>query len=145
MDALCVSGGCYCGNVSLDVTLSREPATYNPRACDCDFCQKHGASYVSDPLGSLCIRIEDEREVSRYRQGSGTAELLLCRKCGVMVAAVYRDADEVFGTVNVRALDSRADFGAEVAVSPKVLSAQEKVTRWRGIWFGNVSVRGKAN
>jgi hypothetical protein len=100
---------------------------------------------VSDPLGSLCIRIGNEREVSRYHQGSGTAEMLLCRTCGVMVAALYRDADEVFGTVNVRALDSRADFGAEVAVSPKVLSAQEKVTRWRGIWFGNVSVKGKAD
>jgi hypothetical protein len=135
-----LTGGCYCGNIHLTMTLSREPSALDPRACDCDFCQKHGAEYVSDPLGSLHIRIKAEREVSRFRQGSDIAELLLCRTCGVLVAALYQDGEQLFGTVNVKVLDGRADFGASVTVSPKSLSPEEKTNRWQQVWFSDVRV-----
>ena len=135
-----LTGGCYCGNIHLTVTLSRERYAVQPRTCDCDFCQKHGAGYVSDPHGSVRIRIKAEREVSRYRQGSDIAELLLCRTCGVLVGALYRDGDQLFGTVNVRALDGHADFGANVTVSPKSLSPEEKKARWGQVWFSDVRV-----
>ena len=133
-----VSGGCYCGNIRLTVSLSRDLSTYTPRACDCDFCRKHGAAYVSDPTGSLRIRVTDERELSRFRQGSNTAEMLLCRQCGVLVGALYQEADGLFGTVNAQALESRASFGVETSVSPKALAADRKVQRWREIWFPRV-------
>lgn len=55
------------------IELTRAPATYNPRACDCDLCRKHGAAYVSDAQGSLVIRIKDARARGKYRQGSGKA------------------------------------------------------------------------
>jgi hypothetical protein len=133
-------GGCYCGNIRLSVTLSRDPSAYNPRACDCDFCQKHGAAYVSDPQGELRIQINDAAQVSRFRQGSNTAEMLLCRSCGVLVGALYREADRLFGTLNVQALDCRAAFGAAHSVSPKLLAADQKVQRWRDLWFPDVTV-----
>ena len=135
-----LNGKCYCGNIRLTVTLSRAPSAVNPRACDCDFCQKHGAAYVSDPRGSLDIRIKDEHEVSRFQQGSELAEMLLCRKCGVLVAALFRDADRLFGTLNVKALDCRADFGAPAPVSPKSLAPGEKTKRWRQLWYPDVRV-----
>ncbi len=135
-----VGGGCYCGNIRLDVSLSRDLSAYDPRACDCDFCQKHGAAYVSDARGSLRIWVRNELGVNRYRQGSNTAEMLLCRICGVLVGALYREGDRLFGTINVKALDARASFGAEQSVSPKSLSADEKTHRWREIWFPNVSL-----
>jgi [ribosomal protein S5]-alanine N-acetyltransferase len=129
-----VSGGCYCGNIRLSVTFSQDLSAYTPRACDCDFCRKHGAAYVSDPAGSLVVRVTDERELSRFRQGSNTAEMLLCRRCGVLVGALYQEADELFGTVNAQSLESRT-FATEQSVSPKALSADRKVRRWREIWF----------
>jgi hypothetical protein len=135
-----INGGCYCGNIRLDVSLSRELSEYSPRACDCDFCQKHGSAYVSDPRGSLRIRIANGDEVNHFRQGSNTAQMLLCRSCGILVGALYRDGDRLFGTVNVRALDSRASFGMEKGVSPKSLSADVKTQRWRDLWFADVSV-----
>ena len=135
-----INGGCYCGNIHLDVSLSREPAEYSPRACDCDFCQKHGSAYVSDRRGSLRITVGNELEVSRYRQGSNTAEMLVCRTCGVLVGALYREGERLFGTVNARALDCRASFGADKSVSPKSLSADVKAQRWRDIWFADVAV-----
>jgi hypothetical protein len=134
------NGKCYCGNIHLTVTLSRDPSAVNPRACDCDFCQKHGAAYVSDPRGSLDIRIKDEGEVGRFQQGSEIAEMLLCRRCGVLVAALFRDVDRLFGTLNVKALDRRADFGTAVPASPKSLAPDEKTGRWRELWFPDVRV-----
>jgi len=129
-------GGCHCGNIRLDIGLSRAPEMYAPRACDCDFCRNHGAAYVSDPKGSLAVRIEDAGKAQRYRQGSGSAECLLCTNCGVYVGAFYRDSDgHEYGTVNVRILGGETRFRAEQVVSPKTLSPEEKAQRWRAIWF----------
>ena len=135
-----VSGGCHCGNILVQLQLPRAPETYNPRACDCDFCRKHAAAYVSDPAGSLRIRIADERLAGTYRQGSGIAELMLCRSCGVLIGALYKDAGRVYGAVNSRAIGAPTPFGAEQPVSPRTLSGGEKVVRWQGLWFSNVSI-----
>jgi len=135
-----VRGGCYCGNIGLTVFLSRDSSAYNPRACDCDFCQKHGAAYVSDPRGTLSVRIREEGHVNRFRQGSNTAEMLVCRQCGVLVGALYEADGRLFGTLNARSLDCRAAFGPEQSVSPKLLTADQKVQRWRDIWFPDVRV-----
>src|SRR5580698_7622194 len=98
-----VDGGCHCRNIILRIELADTPGSYMPRACDCDFCRKHGAAYVSDPRGSLLIEIADEREVAMYRQGSQLAEMLVCRICGVLVGACYRSEGHVYATVNVKA------------------------------------------
>ncbi|HEY2402550.1 MAG TPA: GFA family protein [Steroidobacteraceae bacterium] len=134
------SGGCYCGNIRLTVSLSRDLSAYSPRACDCDFCRKHGAAYVSDPQGVLRIQITAAGQVNRFRQGSNTAEMLLCRQCGVLVGALYQEEHRLFGTLNANALDCRTAFGPEQCVSPKSLAADQKVQRWRDIWFANVSL-----
>lgn len=138
MTYLKASGGCYCGNIRVVASFSQEFAAYNPRACDCDFCMRHGAAYVSDPLGSLALHIGNDLEVNRFRQGSNTAEMLLCRTCGVMVGALYRESNRLFGTLNFKALDSRPSFGPEQGVSPKLLSPDQKVRRWCDLWFPDV-------
>jgi hypothetical protein len=132
------SGGCHCGNIHLDIGLPRAPVTYNPRACDCEFCVKHGAAYLSDNQGSLSIQIKDVSATRSYRQGSGIAECLLCTDCGVLVGALFRVDGQVYGTVNVRAIDAAVTFGEAQAVSPKQLGASDKTKRWTDIWFPNV-------
>jgi hypothetical protein len=129
-----VTGGCHCGNVRVSLELPRPTAEYSPRACDCDFCRKHAAAYISDAKGALSIAITDERELARYRQGSETAEFLVCRRCGVLVAVTH----DGHATVNARVVD--AAFAAEQAVSPKQLSAEDKVKRWQQVWFADVTI-----
>jgi len=46
-----LKGGCHCGKVRVELTTSIRPGDFRPRACDCSFCTKHGAAYVSDPAG----------------------------------------------------------------------------------------------
>jgi hypothetical protein len=134
------NGGCHCGNIRVELELTRAPSTYIPRACDCDFCRKHGAAYVSDARGSVLIRIKDPGNSGKYRQGSGQAEFLLCRSCGVLVGVLHSVASRLYATINVNAADVRADFGTEQTASPKNLSANEKTQRWQEIWFANVKL-----
>jgi hypothetical protein len=60
---------CHCQNIVLELELTRPPETYAPRACDCDFCTKHGATYLSDPGGTLAIRVTDRAVAPALRAG----------------------------------------------------------------------------
>jgi hypothetical protein len=136
-----LTGGCHCGNIVVDFELASAADEYHPRACDCDFCCKHGAAWLSDANGSLLIRIKEPRESKTYRQGSGQAELLLCRNCGVLVAVLHRSNQKLYAAVNVRAVEGTGGFGVARPVSPQSLSPDQKVTRWHDLWFSSVEVR----
>lgn len=135
-----IEGGCHCGNIRVAVEIQNAPTYYCPRACDCDFCRKHCASYISDPLGSLRIAVENSQLLGRYRQGSGIAECLFCARCGVLVGVIYQEDGQVYGTVNSAALMSEEGFGEKKSVSPKLLATSEKVGRWKELWFSNVTL-----
>lgn len=59
--------GCHCNNIAVEVTLSGDLAEYTPRACDCDFCIKNGAAYVSDAKGKLEVKIRNPEESTVYK------------------------------------------------------------------------------
>lgn len=136
------SGACHCGNIFVDLALANPPGSYRPRACDCDFCRKHGAAYVSDPSGGVLIGIKDPRELVKYRQGSRSADFLLCRSCGVLVAILYENDERLYATINARAVAATTHFGAEQLVSPKKMLAADEAERWQNRWFTNVKLVG---
>ena len=135
-----LKGSCHCGNVRVELALTRAPNEYHPRACDCDFCRKHGASYVSDPGGSLVVRVNDEQSLQRYRQGSNTADMLICGNCGVLVGGAYQAEGRMFAAINTRIIDGGTAFAESKPVSPKTLSAGEKTARWKELWFADVEI-----
>lgn len=135
-----LSGGCHCGNIQMELELTRAPETYNPRACDCDFCTKHSAAYLSDPQGSLAIRIKDGSRTTKYCQGSGQAEFLICTNCGVLVGVTCNTKGRVYGAANAKAIEGGKRFGPEQPVSPKTLSGSEKMSRWQDVWFPDVNI-----
>lgn len=135
-----LEGACHCGNSRVAIELSGPPETYAPRTCDCDFCRRHGASYLSDPAGSLRIRVKDARLLAKYRQGSALADCLVCRNCGVLLGVAYAENGRLFATVNCRIVDGGTAFAETIAVSPKALSAAQKVERWKDVWFSNVEI-----
>jgi hypothetical protein len=63
---------------------------------------------------------------------------LTCRTCGVLIGVLYRCNDQLYGAINVRILTDTAPFGPPRAVSPKNLTADNKVSRWTEIWFKDV-------
>jgi len=137
-----VHGSCHCGGVQVEFSTSKELARTTPRACDCSFCQKHGAAYVSDPSGRLRITVAEPDALHSYRQGSKTARFQLCGRCGVLVAVVFEHQGNIYGAVNVGCLDERSLFGTPVPASPQQLTPEEKVSRWLQVWVPDVQVMG---
>jgi hypothetical protein len=134
-DGSCVHhGGCHCGALRWEFVSHMAVKSLSPRACDCDFCTRHRAAWVSDPEGQLGIR--GNRAMLRcLRQGSEQAEFLLCRHCGVLVAVIARANDgRMIGAVNRSAFDARDEFVDETIVSPRLLAADAKQARWGQLW-----------
>jgi len=40
--------------------------------------------------------------------------------------------------VNVKAIEGAESFGVEQPVSPQRLSGDEKISRWKSLWFSSV-------
>jgi hypothetical protein len=131
-------GSCHCGRLSVVFSTALDAAQLHPRACDCSFCRKHGAAYISDPAGHLVIHATEPGALREYRQGSHTARLLLCGHCGVVVGVVFDDAGRTYGAVNAACLDGEVALGDAVSASPQKLNATEKVERWRQLWVPDV-------
>jgi hypothetical protein len=103
-------GGCHCGNLRVRLALTRPPAEYATRSCSCSFCRAHATRTVSDPRGRVEICAGDWSRVERYRFGTGTADFLLCRTCGVYIGALCETAHGPRAVTNVNSLADRAAF-----------------------------------
>ena len=135
-------GGCHCGAIRMTYRSAMPAAEHALRACQCSFCRKHGSVAVSDPEGSVEITMGDEARASRYRFGFGTAEYIVCRDCGVYVAAVMTEGEKLWSVAIVNALDDRADFTGPV--EPVDFSTEDedgRRARRRGRWTPTVLVR----
>ncbi len=132
-------GGCHCGLLRIAFFTVQDPATLAPRACDCSFCRKHGAAYVSDPAGGLSIQARGDA-LQRYRQGSSNADFLFCGRCGVLVAVLFEHRLRLYGAVNAGCLDDVARLAAAVPASPQTLSTEDKISRWIRLWVPDVEL-----
>ena len=127
-------GGCHCSALRFEFSTTQALAAFSPRACDCDFCMRHRAAWVSDAAGVLRIEADDAR-LRRYRHGSGQADFLLCAECGVLVAVIARtDGGRLLGAANRNAFDGREAFADETSVSPQQLGPEAKLSRWSQLW-----------
>lgn len=137
-----LEGGCHCGAITLALSTALVPATTAPRACDCSFCRAHGAAWISDPDAGLVIRTRRQDRLRRYRQGSQSAQFLLCGDCGVLVAVLLDDPERTYAALNVGSLRARDAFAPAVPASPQTLASDEKLARWRRLWVRDVRMEG---
>jgi hypothetical protein len=129
------AGRCHCGAVEITFTTRRAVGELPLRACQCSFCRKHGARTTSDPDGWLEIRAAEREALARYKFGLGTADYLVCRRCGVYVAAVMEEAGKSVAIVNVNALIEAAAF--DRAATPMVYDREDEAgrrARRRKLW-----------
>jgi hypothetical protein len=124
-------GGCHCGALTVELETARAPELLPLRECQCRFCRRHGARTTVDPEGRVRI-VAARGALVRYRFGLGTADFLVCARCGIYVAGVIDDA---FATVNTRVLDDAARFTQPPrAVDYSGESADERRARRRASW-----------
>lgn len=134
-----VHGSCHCGAVRVTLELSR-PADQTPLgACQCSFCRAHGAATVQDSGGRATIRVADAADLNPYRFELATADFLLCRNCGVYIAAVLKDGDQAWSTVNVHGLRVPEFLGHEIrAGNYEGETETERVARRKANWTPTV-------
>jgi hypothetical protein len=117
-----IEGRCHCGNVSFVFDASAGVDVLGLRACQCGFCRAHGARTTSDPDGTIAVAVADKNLLQLYRFGLGTADFLICRRCGVFIGAVMVEEGQRYMTVNANAFrpppafdiaGKANDFGAE--------------------------------
>jgi hypothetical protein len=114
MSSTTFSGRCHCANLTLHFEATRSAAELPVRQCGCTFCARHQPRYTSDPQGQVTVQVADASLLSRYRFGLGLADFLLCRRCGVFVAAFEPGESEDVGraVINFQVFDVAADFSA---------------------------------
>jgi hypothetical protein len=122
----------------------RTPAELGVRTCQCAFCRRHGAVNTSDPDG-LTVIDAAANHVVRYRFGLQTADFVLCRDCGVYVAAVIGATPNIRSTINVAGL--RLEAFLDVDAEPMqygVETTDERIarrfTRWTPTRFSNATL-----
>ena len=128
-------GGCHCGALEVAFESALAPAALPLRACACSFCRRHGVRAVADPAGSARIVARKPASLQRYRFGLGTADFLLCRRCGCYLGALLSADDGASVTLNVNCLDERAAFTQEApAVSYDDEDEAGRIARRRTSW-----------
>jgi len=133
-------GSCHCGAIGFVFETSRDPDQWQIRACQCGFCRRHGARTTSDPAGRVSFEIRDKGSLRLYQFGLRTADFVVCRNCGVYLAAVLTSERGQFATLNVNALSEPLQFEFAAPVSYDEESAEERQSRREQRWTPVVPV-----
>lgn len=136
-----LSGGCHCGLIEVEFETNLKPEAIIPRACQCSFCTRHGAAYISDPGGQLTLILKDRSEVSFYRFGHETADLIICRRCGVLTNALSETDGAMRAVVNIRALPDEVFNNAALETDTDGETPGDRIGRRARDWIGTVIVR----
>lgn len=104
-----VKGGCHCGVVRFSVELP--PAPVPALDCNCSICRRSGFLHVMVPHDAFSLE-EGEEALTSYRFGTGTAEHLFCRRCGVKSFYQPRSHPDHW-SVNARCLDEAVKLNVE--------------------------------
>ncbi len=136
-----IKGACHCRNISYTLLFPASETPIPVRACSCSFCRKHGGVYTSHPHAKLDVRIADTGQLERYRFGSGTAEFLICRRCGAVPVVTSLIGDNCYGVVNVNTLENidRAEF-AEAATDFEGEATGDRLARRQRNWIPDVVI-----
>lgn len=129
-------GSCHCGALRFFYETSVDPRAWPVRACQCSFCRTHGARWTSDRHGSVGFAFA-KNALLKYAFGLRTVDFLLCRECGVNIAAeVSTSRCKSAAAINVNALTAALSLGLSEAeiVSFDSESRQERIARRKLQW-----------
>ena len=104
-----VQGGCHCGAVRFEVELPEPPVP--ALDCNCSVCRMTGFIHVMVPHESFEL-LTGRDALTSYRFGTGTAEHLFCRHCGVKSFYQPRSHPDAW-SVNASCLDESVELAIE--------------------------------
>jgi len=97
--------------------------------------------YISDSRGTLTISIKNKDHLVKFRQEKGIADFFFCDICGVMTNVVYEEEGCLYCSININSTKQCTEFGNSTTIQVSNLSDEEKIQRWKGIWFSHVVIK----
>jgi hypothetical protein len=129
-------GACNCKTWQVSVSTAQALSSFNPRICDCEYCQAHPSAVISDP--SMIIELMGAHgNLNVQRNGDRLASFYHCIHCGDLLAVGCTIDDRLRGAVNALLLDQKGSLGESTKIQPRLLSSTEKLSRWGKLW-GNL-------
>lgn len=104
-----VCGGCHCGAVRFTASLPQPPVP--ALECNCSICRRTGFIHVIVPHDEFRLERGSEALTS-YCFGTGAAEHLFCRHCGVKSFYHPRSHPDAW-SVNAHCLDEPVELAIE--------------------------------
>ena len=98
-----VRGACHCGAVRFTADVDARPTVLD---CNCSICGKTGFRHLIVPHARFHLE-QGEEALTSYRFGTGAADHLFCRFCGVKSFYQPRSHPDAW-SVNFNALDDAA-------------------------------------
>jgi hypothetical protein len=99
-------GGCHCGAVRFEARLPDPPVP--ALACNCSVCSMTGFLHIIVPHGDFTLERGGD-DLTSYRFGTGAAEHLFCKRCGVKSFYQPRSHPGAW-SVNAHCLDEAPDL-----------------------------------
>ena len=104
-----VSGGCHCGAVRFTASLPKPPVP--ALDCNCSICRRAGFLHVIVAHGEFRLERGGDALTS-YRFGTGAAEHLFCRHCGVKSFYQPRSHPDAW-SLNAHCFDEPVELAVE--------------------------------
>ena len=98
-----IEGGCHCKSVRFEAEV---PASVEMLDCNCSICAMTGFRHLIVPHADFTL-LSGGEALTSYRFGTGAADHLFCRICGVKSFYQPRSHPEAW-SVNLNALDDVA-------------------------------------
>jgi len=120
-----VRGGCHCGAVRFEAQLPEAPVA--ALDCNCSVCSKTGFLHVMVPHADFEL-VTGRDALASYRFGTGAAEHLFCKTCGVKSFYQPRSHPDCW-SLNARCFDEPVELDTERFEGKNWEQAAEKLDR----------------
>lgn len=104
-----VEGGCHCGAVRFRAEADREPKMLR---CNCSICAASGYLHLFIPHDHFTLLSGDDA-LSSYRFGTGEAEHLFCKTCGIKSFYQPRSHPDCW-SVHLACLDDASELTPQI-------------------------------
>ncbi len=104
-----LQGGCHCGAVRFEIAVEPQVSLLD---CNCSICSKIGYLHLFVPHGQFTL-LQGRDSLTSYRFGTGAAEHLFCKTCGIKSFYQPRTHPEAW-SVHYRCLDSGHELQTSV-------------------------------
>lgn len=105
-----IEGGCHCGSVRFEADLPQAPVP--ALECNCSVCRMTGFVHVIVPHDKFEL-LTGRDALSTYRFGTGQAEHLFCRNCGVKSFYQPRSHPDAW-SLNANCFDQSVELAIEL-------------------------------